>query len=427
MQREVMLIHGTWARDAEWVKKDSSLARRIQQDAPEVRVVEPFHWSGDNDFVSRVRAGDELAAHLSALAPGTQVYLVAHSRGGSVVHYAWQRHPQAFSQVVGIACMATPFFGFSIRPGYGALFAALVVALSVVALHLVMAALMYAGLHWSRSFTDSMTGPLAASALGFFVVLGLFVAMFKARRAVLDAIVNRARPLLALDTTVIQPPRCAYFRSSGDEVALGLSTGQFLTTVTNRVLGRLASLAQQLVHWATKLSNPWPGKVALSLFAVFLALASALPAAIQASLGYWWQHWRMFLWVFSGDTACGLDEYRYIGMAACVLLQATLWFDMVVVILSVLLVIVLSTGWLIGFVILGLFGVWSPVAALAVEFAIEPTPEGWQKFYNAGWSRDAEALQSERPGLQHSDPYSSEAAQSALCKHMRAAFSALRP
>lgn len=418
VQTEVILIHGTWAHDATWVSPDSTLARKIQANVAGAVVEEPFRWSGRNRFADRKEAAVKLIDRLRAVPPNRRVFLVAHSHGGSVAHYAYQLAPDAFACVAGVACMATPFFGFSVRPGYVALFAAMALALLVLVMHALMSALMYGVSAVYRNFAEGVTGPLILAAMGSAALIALAVVLFRDRDRMLAALVQSIDPVLALDTTTIQMPRCCYFRSSADEVALGLNTGQFLTTVANRLIGVLARVAQYLV---ARLSAAWQtswGRMLLGLFAVFLALAAAVPAAIQISLGLTPSDWKTFLWVFSGAASCGIDGYPALGLAFCAVWQLAMWVDMAVAGLSLVLFVAFALGWLVAYLILGLLGCWNAKAALALEFAIEPTPEGWKDFYSGGWSRDPGALREERPVLQHSDPYSSPTAQAALCDWM---------
>lgn len=54
---------------------------------------------------------------------------ICHSHDGSAVAYGAKAHPDAFRSVRTIVCLATPFFGVSVRPGYQALLLASLVSL----------------------------------------------------------------------------------------------------------------------------------------------------------------------------------------------------------------------------------------------------------------------------------------------------------
>jgi|GEM_PF-6803648 len=379
-------------------------------------LIEPFRWSGHNTFAARAQAASNLVRIIENDAPDTRYILIAHSHGGSVVHYAYKQAPALFDRVLGVACMATPFFSFSLRPGYAALFAAMSLALMVVLLHVVISVPML----WHREFHlnlgDSIWIPLSVSAGVVAFVFGTALYLFKARRRIYSILAAKADRVFAYDTTTISVPRCVFFRSVGDEVALGLSAGQFLITVANRLLGVLALLADSAHKKIYRWTRHWFGKAVLVLLSLFVGLAAAMPAAIQGDLGLNASDLWMFVWLLNVAPGCGIDEYPRLGFAVCVVFQIGLWLDMLAFSLTVLLLLGFLLGLLVNFLILRLFGVWSATAALATEFAIEPTPEGFHQFCNTGWSRDAIALSVDRPGLQHSDPYSSKAAQDALSK-----------
>ena len=413
-----ILIHGTWARDATWVNRDSALGKRLAEEFPQVKVAEPFRWSGANQFKARHVAAQDFVEHLRRSADGDRFILIAHSHGGSVVHYAHRIAPELMDRkVVGVACMATPFFGFSMRPGYAALTAGLIGIASLLLLHLLMAGTMAMSHHYRWRLDDDLSRFFYVVAFEMTLLTGLIGTVFKSRRRVYDWLARSTRRLEKWETATISLPRVAFFRSMGDEVALALSTGQFLTTVTNRALGILAAVADRGVRLVARLSGHWPGRIGLGVAALAMTIAAALPPAIQVSLGFQAQDFRMLLWIYSNG--CGIEDAPWMGHAICALAQAALWLDLALLALTLLLVGLLVLGWLCSFLILRFFGTWSATAALVSEFAIEPVPDGVHRFCNTGWSRDMAALRQERPALQHSDPYSSEGSQQALCDWVR--------
>lgn len=415
MSIKVMMIHGTFASDAQWVMPDSITSQRVSQQIAETSSVEAFRWSGANSFVERLKAARELVQLMERAPTDTRYILIAHSHGGSVVHYAYRLAPALFERVLGVACMATPFFGFSVRPGYGALFVAIMVVFTVLLMHALMTVIMVVSKKLSWNFDDGLIAPLSAAALVMAFVLALATALFKNRHRLYSWLGRGIAEVTQWDTTNIQVPRVAIFRSMGDEVALGLSTGQFLITLANRILGGMASMAEALRRLVARWAANWAGRGALLVFGSFTAFAAALPGAIQVSLGLNLDDFRLFMWIFQRDLGCSIDDHPVLTYVVCIPFQLCIWLDMLVVIGAILLSAMFLTGWLVSFLVLRLFGAWSPTAALTTVFAIEPTPEGLHSFCNTGWSRDAGKLEQERPLLQHSDPYSSVAALDALC------------
>jgi RHS repeat-associated protein len=80
--RIVIIIHGTWAKDADWTKP-----------GPFVNAVErtfndtsySFTWSGENTKFARSAAALGLAWFIESLPEGEPIVIVAHSHGGNVV------------------------------------------------------------------------------------------------------------------------------------------------------------------------------------------------------------------------------------------------------------------------------------------------------------------------------------------------------
>src|SRR5262249_27753392 len=111
----VVLVHGTFARDADWTHDDSPIAIAIREQLPGTRVL-AFPWSGANSPSARIKAGAELAQFGKSLAAGgvRDLWLVAHSHGGNVALFAL-RDEQFRSLVAGICFFGTPFFRLNTR------------------------------------------------------------------------------------------------------------------------------------------------------------------------------------------------------------------------------------------------------------------------------------------------------------------------
>jgi pimeloyl-ACP methyl ester carboxylesterase len=114
----VILIHGTFAPDAEWVKKDSKMVQRLRCDLDTFKIAFcRFQWSGNvarwfnNSHLDRYAASQRLSLLLDAIEArfaDSHIFLVAHSHGGNVALYAANANP-ARSSLAGIVTMGTPF------------------------------------------------------------------------------------------------------------------------------------------------------------------------------------------------------------------------------------------------------------------------------------------------------------------------------
>lgn len=112
------IIHGTWARDAQWIQDASPFCSALKSAFGERLAIERFRWSGSNSHRARRRASIELRQHVMRCA---EVYgqhrhfLVAHSHGGNVCLYA-MRDQEIRARISGVACLATPFICCRDRP-----------------------------------------------------------------------------------------------------------------------------------------------------------------------------------------------------------------------------------------------------------------------------------------------------------------------
>lgn len=101
------LIHGTWARNAEWTNPGSPLRKQIRETCPSAGF-RSFQWSGRNSERARRSAAKELRTFVEAglsEAPDARHFVVAHSHGGNI---ALALGADITSRIEGIICLATP-------------------------------------------------------------------------------------------------------------------------------------------------------------------------------------------------------------------------------------------------------------------------------------------------------------------------------
>ena len=116
------LVHGTWARKAEWVKPGSEFVLRLTSLlGPEHRVVSvhPLRWSGGNSNFARQRGAKALASHVRQVAneqSNAHHVLIAHSHGGNVALYALREQGIAQS-IHSLFCLSVPVFHFRVVSG----------------------------------------------------------------------------------------------------------------------------------------------------------------------------------------------------------------------------------------------------------------------------------------------------------------------
>lgn len=110
-QHVVVLVHGTFARGANWTQEDSPLATAVASALHGSVLLASFEWSGSNTHAARLAAGDSLAELLSSLRrshPTASIHVVAHSHGGNVLAYA-MRQPDVSGSLENVVCLGTPF------------------------------------------------------------------------------------------------------------------------------------------------------------------------------------------------------------------------------------------------------------------------------------------------------------------------------
>src|SRR5688572_22392534 len=87
----VTLVHGTFARRADWTLPSSRLSRSILDTVHGPVRFEQFLWSGWNAVTSRRRGVERLTLHLAAsLArwPNAKHFVIGHSHGGNIAFQA---------------------------------------------------------------------------------------------------------------------------------------------------------------------------------------------------------------------------------------------------------------------------------------------------------------------------------------------------
>lgn len=113
-----ILVHGTFASDAAWVKEDSPLCTALKAAFPE-STIETFGWGGDNLQLVREREALRLRTRLLALAGDpeqpSRVAVIAHSHGGNLAIDAI-RYEAPIPGLRCIVCLATPFLRYSVLP-----------------------------------------------------------------------------------------------------------------------------------------------------------------------------------------------------------------------------------------------------------------------------------------------------------------------
>jgi hypothetical protein len=264
----ITLVHGTFARRADWTAESSPLCAAIRATMQAPVRFERFLWSGWNTVSSRSKAVERLISHLAAAQtrwPHARHFVVGHSHGGNIAFQALRAQSVA-ARIAGVVCLSTPFLWASPRnlgpvgrialwwfPVVVALFC-FVPAVGLLPLEL-----------------QSTAGPIALMvAVGLGFVFSPWASRFAGTVAG------------ALHYPDVPPAKILIVRSFGDEASAALGAAHLISWIaerlwsaTSRFLGELLSTVET---WRSALVKRWrllvPACVAIVGWAVF-ALATA--------------------------------------------------------------------------------------------------------------------------------------------------------
>lgn len=101
---DVVLVHGTFARNAHWTRPEHPFVRRLEQALGDCNVYRLL-WSGDNCQYVRTEAAHFLSDWIKSRPASSRVLLVGHSHGGSIAALA----ATLCDREVKVATLSTPF------------------------------------------------------------------------------------------------------------------------------------------------------------------------------------------------------------------------------------------------------------------------------------------------------------------------------
>jgi len=106
----IILVHGTFAREAEWARQGSALHSALSAHFQKRATIHAFKWSARNAHRARHSAAQDLAAFIrDGSGRCRRVALVGHSHGGNVALGATKLLDPPH-RPAGIVCYGTPFF-----------------------------------------------------------------------------------------------------------------------------------------------------------------------------------------------------------------------------------------------------------------------------------------------------------------------------
>ena len=114
----IILIQGTFSRNASWTKPGSAFLKGIRKSAPNDSLILGFTWTGKNCALAREKAALKLRQHLLASAekyPCAPHVLIGHSHGGNIALRAASRASTSSQNCVPVYANHLQFSAAAIR------------------------------------------------------------------------------------------------------------------------------------------------------------------------------------------------------------------------------------------------------------------------------------------------------------------------
>lgn len=236
MEQVFVLIHGTFARAAKWVRDDSNLADRLRSEFPN-SLITNVPWSGRNRFKARAQSAVDLQERVHKLrveCPHARITVIAHSHGGTLALHALS-DASLSEQISAIICLSSPFLW--VRPRWSRFQYVLLNQILTLTVCIPMAIVLFQSLHHAGISKSGMW----ATKLGIILVVALIWSQS------MWLIEKRIRKLS--DESTINPglgSKTLILRTTADEAGFILSVASFLSWLTSypfRVISRVLDRA----------------------------------------------------------------------------------------------------------------------------------------------------------------------------------------
>lgn len=250
MKETVVIVHGTFAKEADWVLPDGEFAQRLKAGLRNAEF-KAFRWSGRNSHPARISAGKELAAFLKELRRSGHgpFHLIGHSHGGNVILYAL-RERFAVLPIASAVFLGTPFFQIA-----GRNVERIVKPAASIAGWVSLAPAVFLTLGPGIYFMESSTSGNDARGVGALLlgIPAMLIYGWFVRPKMATAMARRATEWLSRKQAEIDGwvrtglPACPTFvaKVSGDEAGFHLSAVDFLS----KLPWMLHRFARQTVGW----------------------------------------------------------------------------------------------------------------------------------------------------------------------------------
>jgi pimeloyl-ACP methyl ester carboxylesterase len=249
----VVLVHGTFARSAEWTRPTSNLYRGLLDTIPGKQSITAFAWSGRNSPAARFNAALQLRAELHRLAtkhPGWAIVVIGHSHGGTVALRAVDC--DELRPLAAVVCLSTPFlqaFPKNLPKGVltqlrGALAGVLAIMLDPVLPSGHFMHIPRLVLPWIPYITG-----YAYVAIFMAIYLGVY-SLLTAFSAKADKVASQV-----IHATELSPADVLLLRVAGDEASSWISVFQVLSWISSKISRVYATIGSQFNNGLLRISE----------------------------------------------------------------------------------------------------------------------------------------------------------------------------
>jgi len=350
-----ILIHGTFARNADWTQEGSAFREALSSHFPKGSTplcFETLLWSGWNTRRSRFTASEALHKLITRLKkdrPDEEVILIGHSHGGSIIAYCAKIYPEIMKNVSGFVFLSTPFIAIRIRDDmvdilHSILFFGLVLAAGVLTSVLILA--------------------FVNSDLGLVVSLSMLIIFFCWIPALTNSIANRlhrrleqrlARHVQQSQTADFSSTRTMIVHMVGDEVAVVFSFARAI----GMLAGRLAKITQMIGRWLRAVTTGRTVHGGSYFISAVMVIWAVLAAKLEIpDVRTWWYLTNAtFVFLLVGCSCIGI-----------------LYFIVLLMLMAAQSIALMVFGWL------------SLLDAIFCEFSVAVAPFGARNLVSVDWN-----------------------------------------
>lgn len=269
----VILVHGTFDRDAPWTLPGSALRKHLKDFIPGKVRIKSIPWSGANTIKARTDAAKCIAMHVRAIKlkyGDAPIFLVGQSHGGSAISYFLKSDVGRTADITGCVFMSTPFLSAKSRR---AVPRRLMLAhdFSVVAFNVIVSAMILAAAY-VLALDDNVFYPLAAvNIVTFAIMVRRYISVPNARSHLRNGSRKVAEHARKIETCDLPDCNKLFVVVPGDEAAMGLNFSQSFAWGINRLLERMFVLSVRTVRQIER--SKLIGRSFLSYLALVIAFA----------------------------------------------------------------------------------------------------------------------------------------------------------